>query len=174
MVNRNRHSLFTTVVAVYMVSVMLIPQVAFAEPVKEGDQPKGLQVILPWTIRLCGDAKTATYYGTYTALEALELKKTDADCTLWKEAYPKLIDQVKNYKLIEAGYKTLVESHKVRQANDDKRISELTAQLMTEIAEKNKYKYQPTYGWIWAIVGGGVALIATGFAVGFGVAYAKK
>jgi hypothetical protein len=49
---------------------------------------------------------------------------------------------------------------------DKKRISDLMSQLKKEIAEKNEYKYKPTYGWIWAVAGGVALAVATGILIG--------
>ena len=60
----------------------------------------------------------------------------------------------------------IVVSFKKSAELDKKRIFSLMSQLKKEIAEKNKYKYKPTWGWLWA-VGGGVALaVATGILIG--------
>lgn len=155
---------------VLLVSVFLIPQVALADPVKVGDQAKNLKVLPPWTMKLC----PTELHATYDTTGALELKKRDNDCALWRDAAPLLQQQVEDYKRLTEKNNQIVESLKTVQALDQRRINDLMTQLKKEIEEKNTYKYKPSYGWLWGVIGGGVALVATGVAVGLGVAYAKK
>lgn len=153
-----------------LIAAMLVPQLAFAEPVKVGDQPKNLRIIPPWTMRLC----PTVLHATYDQQGAIELKKRDNDCAFWRDADPLLRKQIEAYKKITDNYKSVVGDLKTMQQKDQQRMDELMKQLKTEIAEKNQYKYKTSYSWLWGLVGGGVALVATGVAVGLGVAYANK
>jgi len=150
--------------------LVTLPMVGYAEPVTVGDQAKNLKVLPPWTMRYC----VAELYATYDAMGALELKKKDNDCALWRDAAPLLNQQVEDYKKLTEKNNQIVESYRKVQELDQVRIANLVTQLKQEIAEKNQYKYKPTYGWLWGVIGGGVGLVATGLAIGFGVAYAKK
>jgi len=149
---------------------LLLSLVAHADPVKVGDQPKNLKVLPPWTMKLC----PTEFHATYDTAGALELKKKDNDCALWRDAAPLLQQQLEDYKKLTEKNDQIVASLKTVQALDQKRINDLITQLKKEIEEKNTYKYKPTYSWLWGIIGGSVALVATGVAVGLGVAYAKK
>jgi hypothetical protein len=153
-----------------LVLPLLLSLAAHAEPPKVGDQAKNLKVLPPWTMKLCPTELQATY----DANGALELKKKDNDCALWRDAAPLLQQQVADYKKLTEKNNQLVESYKKVQELDQVRIANLITQLKKEIEEKNTYKYKPTYSWLWGIIGGSVALVATGVAIGVGVAYAKK
>lgn len=153
-----------------LVLPLLLSLVAQADPVKVGDQPKNLKVLPPWTMKLC----PTEFHATYDTTGALELKKRDNDCALWRDAAPLLQQQVADYKTLTEKNNQIVASLKTVQALDQVRITNLITQLKKEIEEKNTYKYKPTYSWLWGIIGGSVALVATGVAIGVGVAYAKK
>lgn len=153
-----------------LVLPLLLSLAAYADPVKVGDQPKNLKVLPPWTMKLC----PTELHAAYEASEALELKKKDNDCALWRDAVPLLQQQVADYKKLTEKNNQLVESYKKVQGLDQVRIANLITQLKKEIEEKNQYKYKPSYGWLWGVIGGGVALVATGVAIGVGVAYANR
>lgn len=154
----------------FLVLPLLLSLVARAEPPKVGDQPKNLKVLPPWTMKLC----PTELHAAYDADGALELKKKDNDCALWRDAAPLLKQQIEDYAKLTEKNNQIVASLKAVQALDQVRITNLITQLKKEIEEKNTYKYKPTYSWLWGVIGGGIGLVATGLAIGFGVAYAKK
>ena len=138
--------------------VLLFSSSACAEPMK---------VLPPWTMRTC----PTEFYATYDSAGALELKKRDNDCALWRDVVPLLRKQVEDYATMTTKTAQVVELYRQSQIADTKRITDLVTQLKDEIAEKNKYKYAPSYAWRWGVIGGGVALVATGVAIGVGVSH---
>ena len=156
-------------VTVLVTLALLCNQVVYADP-QVGDKAQNVKVIPPWTMRMC----PKEFYATYTPAEALDLKKKDNDCWLWSEQQRVLRLQVEDQTRVIEKLKGANAVYEQSRILDQKRIDALMKQLKDEIAEKNTYKYKPTYGWLWGVIGGGVALVATGVAIGIGVAYAKK
>lgn len=155
--------------SVVVTLTLLFSYQAYADP-QVGDKAQNLKVLAPWTMRMC----PKDFYATYTSAEALDLKKKDNDCWLWNEQQRVLRLQVEDQTRVIEKLKGANAVYVQSQDLDRKRIDTLMKQLKDEIAEKNTYKYKPTYGWLWGVIGGGVALVATGVAIGIGVAYAKK
>ena len=117
-------------------------------------------------MRLCQVESKLTFHATYLQQGALQLKQLDNDCTLWKEGFSNLQGQVVEYKAITDLFKKTLKSFEESEKRSNQRIADLESQLKKEIAEKNKYKYKPDYGWIGYVVGGGLALAAIGVLVG--------
>jgi hypothetical protein len=142
----------------------------FAEPVKINDTAENLKILPPWTMRIC----PTDFYATYDLEGAKQLKKIDSACALAQMQTTFYKAQITDLKSVVTDFKAVLELQKQERLLDQGRIDDLMTQLKKEIEEKNTYKYKPTYNWIWAVIGGGAALVVTGMAVGFGVAYAKK
>lgn len=158
-------------VIAYLVAFLTVgwPAVGHGDPpVKVGDQAKNLKVLPPWTMKLCPTALHATY-----GLEgAKKLKLADNDCALWRTKAGLLDAQTADYRAATGLLKKTIETFKAEAKLDAARNAALTAQLKAEIAEKNKYKYQPNYGWLYISIG--AALAVAGIAFGVGVWVAKK
>lgn len=154
-------------VTILVTLALLCNQVVYADP-QVGDKAKNLKIIPPWTMRIC----PKDFFATYSAEEALELKKKDNDCWLWGERQRVLQLQtedrakvIEKLKLASAAQDQVVKNGQAREA-------ELIKQLKQEITEKNTYKYKPNYGWVYITVG--AALAAVGVAFGVGVWVANK
>jgi hypothetical protein len=139
----------------------------WAEP-KVGDVAQNLKVLPPWTMRQC----QKTFFATYDQEGAKKLKLLDNDCHFWnvkQSAQTKIIEgKDSQIKLL---LKTIV-SHEAEHALDEKRQAELVKQLKKEIEEKNKYKYQPNFNWLYIAIGAAVAIAGVSF--GAGVWLTKK
>lgn len=157
----------STLLVLLALPALVLPSVALAEP-KVGDQAQNVKVIPPWTMRTC----PKEFYATYDTDGALQLKKTDNDCWLWKQKQELLTTQstaqAKKILLLEQKDRL----HEERNKNSEQRISELLKQLNKEIEEKNTYKYKPNYGWLYISIG--AALAVAGVCFGVGVWVAKK
>ena len=137
-----------------------------AEPIP-GQKPKNLKVVPPWTMRLCQvGTKLRVMRAVYDRAGALNLKKLDADCYTWKESASSLKLQVGLQNEIVAKQKRAIKSLEAQLKKEEQRTAQLTKDLKKEVAEKNKYKYKPTFGWVGWVVGGGAALIMTGVVIG--------
>lgn len=136
--------------------------------VRVGDTAKNLKVLPPWTMRQCriGTAKALKLRGVYDMDGALKLKKTDADCALWRDSQTNL--KAQNVTLgglvehLEKSAKLAAE----QQVRSDARIAELVTQVKEEIELKNKYKYKPNYNWLYIGIGAAVAVAGVGFGAG--------
>ena len=162
-----KHAIIAYLVAFFLVG---LPAVTYADPLpaKVGDKAKNLKVLPPWTMKLC----PTELHATYDAQGALQLKGLDNDCGLWRAKAGVLDAQAADFKASSTLMRAAVETFKKEQALDAARIQVLTKQLKDEIAEKNKYKYQPSYGWLYISIG--AALAAVGIAFGVGVWVTKK
>jgi len=127
-----------------------------------GDVAKNLKVLPPWTMRKC----PKDFFATYDLPGAKALKLKDNDCELWRV---RQIELTAKSAAQDAAIQTLkavvAQDEAIRQANE-KRIAELVTQVKTEIAEKNKYKYQPKHSWIYISIGAAVAAVGIAFGVG--------
>jgi hypothetical protein len=150
----------------YAVMLLAVPQ-AWADEPKPGDKAENMKVLPPWEMQLCTPDNTLR--ATYDKAGAIDLKKKDNFCDLWRTQMRELTDQVESYKRTEKGYQALIKSFDETRLADQEHIKTLTEQLMEEIEQKNKYKYKPSYGWLWGAAGGVVAAIAIGFGVGASV-----
>lgn len=130
--------------------------------VKIGDQAKNLKVLPPWTMRKC----PKSLYATYDQTGAKQLKLKDNDCHLWNVKQTELGRQVVAKDVIIGNLKKANEEHKAEHTLDEKRIQALMKQVKDEIAEKNKYKYKPNYGWLYISIGAAVAIAGVCFGVG--------
>lgn len=130
--------------------------------VKPGDKAKNLKVLPAWTMQRCPTALKATY----GPQEALQLKRADNDCALWQAQAALLEPQTKALETLRG----IVATYKTERQLDQERIQALMKQLKTEIAEKNKHKYKPSYGWLYVAVGAAVAVVGVSFGVGVIVA----
>lgn len=130
--------------------------------VKPGDKAKNLKVLPAWTMARCPTALKASY----TAQEALQLKRLDNDCALWKAQAALLGPQTKALEALQG----IVSTYKTEHQLDQERIQALVKQLKAEIAEKNKYKYKSSYGWLYVAVGAGLAAVGLSFGVGVWIA----
>lgn len=140
-----------------------------AQPPQVGDKAKNLKVLPPWTMRKC----PLSFFATYAMAGAKELKKTDSACALWQTKAQLLEAQTTDFKSVVHDLKTIIVTHKDERKLDQQRIQDLTKQVNTEIAEKNKYKYKPDYKWLWVAVGSAVALAGVCFGVGVWVSKEK-
>lgn len=152
----------------YLIAFFTVLPAAANPPVKVGDTAKNLKVLPPWTMKLC----PTELHATYDAPGALQLKSLDNDCALWRTQANILDAQILDFKVAAGLLKQAIETYKTEQQLDQERIHALTKQLKVEIAEKNKYKYQPRYGWLYISIG--AALAVTGIAFGVGVWVTKK
>lgn len=156
----------------YLVAFLLVglPAVTYADPapVKVGDKAKNLKVLPPWTMKLC----PKLLHAAYGSEDALKLKGLDNDCALWRAKAGALDAQVADFKASSTLLRQVVETFKAEQKLDAVRNAALTKQLKAEIAEKNKYKYKPSFNWLYISIG--AALAAVGIAFGVGVWVAKE
>jgi hypothetical protein len=136
--------------------------------IKVGDTAKNMKVLPPWTMRKC----PKDFFATYNKDEAKQLKLKDNDCYLWNVKQTELSKQVVAKDAVIEGLKKVHEEHKAEHKLDEKRIQDLMKQVKDEIAEKNKYKYKPSYNWLYISIGAAVAI--AGIAFGTGVWLAKK
>lgn len=139
-----------------------------AETVKEGDQAQNLKVLPPWTMRKCPQ----TFYATYDQDGAKLLKMRDNDCHLWDKQREEMGKQVTAQGAVIKTLREVNEEHTAQHKRDEQRIESLTKQVKEEIAEKNKYKYQPNYNWLYISIG--AALAIAGICFGAGVWVTKK
>lgn len=147
----------------YVVMFLAVPQ-AWADDPKPGDKAQNLLVIPPWVMDMCGDPPQLK--ATYDFPAAKQLKEKDNLCNLWKSQAQTLTDQVEGYKHTVTAYTQIIENFEQTRAADQAHIQGLTKQLNTEIAEKNKYKYQPSYGWIWGAAGAVLGLVGVAYGMG--------
>jgi len=148
-------------------ALVLAPLPLLAEDTQPGEVAENLQILPPWTMRLCTvGAKLHVLQAVYDKEGALTLKKRDSDCYTWRETAANLERQVALHKDIAAKYTVVLASMTTQLRNEAARTAQLVDDLKKEIAEKNKYKYKPTYGWLGWVVGGGVALVALGVLTG--------
>jgi hypothetical protein len=152
----------------YLIAFFTVLPAAANPPAKVGDKAKNLKVLPPWTMKLC----PTVLHATYGPEGALKLKGLDNDCALWRAKAGVLDAQTADFKAATGLLKKTIETFQAEQKLDQVRIQDLTKQLKAEIAEKNKYKYKPTYGWLYISIG--AALAAVGIAFGVGVWVAKK
>jgi len=137
------------------------------DPAIIGAQAKNMQVLPPWTIRLCA---MDTPMATYDINEAKQLKIADSAC--WTAQQKVLLlqkintDQEASINKLRA----IGELQTQMQEIDRKRISDLLKQLNDNIAEKNECKYKPSYKWLYITVGATVAAVGLAFGVGVWVA----
>lgn len=163
---RDQRGMTRYVTWLLVVSLALgVPALSLAQskPTVAGDTAQNLQVLPPWTMRLCPTA----LYATYGPLEAALLKTRDADCALWRTQASTLAKQFATCQAAAELTKKLLATYEAEQKLDKERNQALTEQLKKEIAEKNTYKYKPNYGWLYIAVG--AALAVTGLAFGVGV-----
>jgi len=152
-------------------ALLLAPLPALSQPVpdetaKVGDQASNLRLLPPWTMQKCPRELRATY----TAPEALQLKKLDSQCWMWKGYFEQYHLQMTAWAEVKVSFEAIQKSYEDSQALAANRIVKLTKQLNDTIAEKNKYKYQPTYSWLYISIGAAVALVGLSFGVGVWVA----
>ena len=156
---------------VLALSVFFAPLALHAETAKPGDVAQNLKVVPPWTMRLCDvGARLRVLQAVYQKEGALKLKKLDADCYLWRESVLKLKLQLDLHRENATTYKKALLLFDKQLKAEQQRNEQLVRDIKKEIAEKNKYKYKPTYGWIGWVAGGGIALVAVGILVGVVVA----
>jgi len=129
---------------------------------KPKDKAKNLKILPPWTMELCPTELRATY----DQAGAIKLRAVDNDCWRWKGYFDEYFTMKKSYEKMAETTAKIVVSFKKSAELDKQRISSLMSQLKKEIAEKNEYKYKPTYGWIWAVAGGVALAVATGILIG--------
>lgn len=164
---RNKRSI-KFLITYFIVFFILCPCIPYADEVSVGDQAKNLSVLPPWTMRLC----PTTFYATYNIDEAKKLKETDAACLLWRTKTALLETQSIHYIALVDDLYGIIDTYKEEQKEDIQHIKTLTEQLNKEIAEKNKYKYQPNYNGLYIAIGAAIALVGISF--GVGVMIAKK
>lgn len=128
----------------------------------EGDQALNLKIIPPWTMLKC----PKEFYATYTLEGAKELKKTDAACFLWQTRSTLLETQTATYTKVIEDLKKVVGTYEAERIEDEAHIKNLINELNIEIAEKNTYKYQPNYGWLYISIGAALAVAGIAFGVG--------
>jgi uncharacterized coiled-coil protein SlyX len=130
--------------------------------VAEGDVAKNLKVLPPWTMRKC----PKDFFATYDLPGAKELKLKDNACELWRVRQIELGAKTAAQDAAIQTFKAVVAQDEAIQAANEKRIAELVKQVKDEIAEKNKYKYQPNRTWLYVAVGSAVAVAGLSFGIG--------
>jgi hypothetical protein len=115
-----------------------------------------------------------TLHATYGLQEALQLKGLDNDCTLWRAKAGALDAQTADYKATTDLFKKTIETFKAEAKLDAARNVALTKQLKTEIAEKNRHKYKPNYGWLYISLGAAFAAVGIAFGVGVWVVKGRE
>jgi hypothetical protein len=154
------------VIPLLIATLIAGPALAQPVPVKVGDKAKNLLVIPPWTMKKC----PKEFHATYTKDGAKLLRMRDNDCNLWRTQKTEQAKQLHGKDLVITKLKAVNESHETSHKLDQSRIKTLTKQLNENIAEKNKYKYKPNYGWLYITIGAAVALAGLCFGVGVWVA----
>jgi len=135
---------------------------------KVGDKSKNLKILPSWTMRKC----PTDFFATYDMAGAKDLKNKDSACALWRTKMRLLEAQVTAQVAVIKSLKEIDGIHNAEHALMETRIQDLITQVKAEIKEKNEYKYQPTYGWLYVSIG--AALAVTGLAFGVGVWVARK
>jgi hypothetical protein len=134
--------------------------------VAPGAQAENMQVLPPWVMAECGPTKELK--ATYDFNGAKALKEKDNQCNLWRNQLHELTAQVESYKRTTMAYQAIIDSFEQTRLADRNHAADLTAQLNQEISEKNKYKYQTNYGWVYGAVGAVIGVV--GIAYGLGAA----
>ncbi len=129
---------------------------------KPKDKAKNLKLVPPWTMKLC----PTDLHAAYDKAGAIKLRALDNDCWRWKGYFDAYFTMKKSYEGMATNLRKIIESHERSRTLDRFRITTLMSQLKKEIEEKNKYKYQPTWGWLWAVAGGVALAVATGILIG--------
>ena len=158
------------IILIWLACLMLV-QLSFryvwaesTDTVVIGSKAKNMKVLPAWTIELCSEERPLA---TYTFNQAKQLKIADHACWTAQE-------KIKAFQIQLNTQQTTIEKLRNIQALaiqihevDKKHIANLLKQLNAEIAEKNKYKYKPSYT-VWYITAGAV-LAAVGLSFGIGV-----
>lgn len=137
---------------------------------RPGDVAKNLQMVPPWTLYLCSVEKQQVLRATYDREEAKALRLLDAVCQMRTQEVASLRSQLRVYEKLSQNLFSVRDLGDQELRLCDARNQTLFTQLKKEIALKNKYKYRPTYHWLYLAVGGAVALTGIAFGVGVWIA----